>query len=64
MMKNIVTALVTVLQMWPYKDKSICCSLIKQLSDKDLQACSEDFGSLSLTLLDAQILGGSCGGGL
>lgn len=56
-------SLCCILQMWPYADKSICCSLIRQVSDKDLQAWSEDLGSLSFTS-PAKFLGGSCGGRL
>lgn len=52
----------TTWQRGPYVDRSMCCSLIKRTSGRDLHAGSALLGSLSLTSLAKKFLGGSCGG--
>lgn len=54
----------TTWQRRPYVDMSMCCSLIKRTSGRDLHAGSAVLGSLSLTSLAKKFLGGSCGGRL
>lgn len=45
-----------------YVDMSICCSLIRYMSERDLDNVSEDLWSGSLTSPAVKVLGGSCGG--